>query len=192
MDYERQEDGWLKYLEAMRCSPSWHRLDASARRFVDSFEHRLRDGQGTGRRANVVTPFTDALAELLRDRGMVLDASPASVEIADGLRRTADLSGHVGEERWVIEIKTGMEFNSLGAAVLEALAFRHVEPGARLMLISLYAKNRSGNLLDVLRTCGLESAFDQVHVLTDNAAGDSWNDVFAERLAKMIEELPKA
>jgi hypothetical protein len=110
------------------------------------------------------------------------------------LIRQADVSFTVGKERWIIEIKLGLEFNSLGAAVLEAMAFKKQESKSKFILLSLYAKARRGDLLNTLKFCDLLNVVDHTFILTRNAEyrqGDIYFENFADNLNGFVDALPK-
>jgi len=192
MAHTHQQTEWLQYVAEFKEHSAWQMLSAASRQFIERFESNLRDRYCPKSRANVVTPFRLAVNATLAERGIKVDQTPASVEIGIDLERLSDISFTFQDDRWVIEIKTGLEFNTLGAAVLEALAFRAKTAATRLVLLSLYAKWRSGNLLEVLRTCNLQGTFDEIHILTSNSeSGDVWYVNWAGNLNKFVAALPE-
>jgi hypothetical protein len=192
----RQDEQWLGWLDDVKKHEAWERFRPEGREFLLCFQSHLRTGASppcrNGDRCKVVGPFTKALKELLRARGIKPDQSAASVDVAPGIRRAADVSFQASGVTWVIEIKIGLEFNSLGAAVLEALAFRTKRPAARLCLVSLYAKSSKydeDNVQRVLQNCGVPESFHDVFILL-RATDRNWCASFVDRTNALLEYLP--
>ena len=140
-----QDRGWFNWLD--RTDEELELLSAEGRRFVAVMREGLEETFGEeGEKAGqkVTNAFRRAVATVLNERGIEHDRRPASVVLVPGIDKTADLSFRIQGVRWVIEVKSGFEFNSLGAAVLEGVLFRQREPGCRFVLLSLYSKMRAG------------------------------------------------
>src|SRR5207244_349137 len=105
-------------------------------------------------------------------------------------RKTADLSFWIRGQHWIVEGKSGLEFNSLGAAALEGLAFKAKEPSAIFVLVSLYAKMQSCHARPILHRCGIPHAIDQVFALSDNSSV-AWSSEFVERVNAFFSFLPQ-
>ena len=122
-----------------------------------------------------------------------MDERPAWVELVPGIAKTADLSFRVRGVPWVIEIKSGFEFNSLGAAVLEGVLFRHRDPGGRFVLLSLYSKMKAApeRLEALLTELGVGHAFDHIAVFTLNSDPDEvWWKNAARRINDFFGHVP--
>lgn len=184
-----QRDGWIKWLKALHQSENSRDLSEVSRVFLDQFEQQLTDfrRQSVGDRTIVVRGFTTALKKTLRGNGISVDESDPSVVSKCGARKIADLGFHHRGLQWIAEIKTNLDFNSLGAATLEALLFRKKIPNCRFVLISLYLKDKaSKHAMAILDECGLGDAFDGVFVLTDNSVDDDqWCADFVRRVNAM-------
>jgi hypothetical protein len=184
---------WTGWMDTFMNSGAWNTLTSERQQFVLTFRARLADKKSLskGDRTGVVSPFANALAELLGNHGATI--YPVKyVQIIPYVKKKADLIFSIGMTRWVVEIKTGLEFNSLGAAVLEAVALRKVEPTSKYMLVGLYSKDSAGHHPhEVLAHCGMGRVFDFIAVLSQNRIkGDSWNYNFAEGLNSFLDRLP--
>lgn len=185
MGHTQQVKGWLTELNDFREHPAWKTLCPGAVHLIERFIGGLEE-MPTDSRANVVGPFTAAINSLLKERGITVDETPLTIRVIEELFKRPDISFVHGKVQWVIEIKTGLEWNSLGAAVLEGLAFK-----AKFVLLCLYAKAGRGDLLSALEACGVGHAFDHTFVLSRTA--DTWDvyfDNFAKNLNTFVNELP--
>jgi len=176
-------------------SDAYQTLTKERQRFIRTFREKLRDrGESLplGDRTGVVSPFAFALAELLVNHGADVEPVVPVVRIIPQVRKQADLVFSIANTRWVVEIKTAIEFNSLGAAVLEAVALRKVEPNSKYMLVGLYSKDSAGHHAQaVLDHCDMSEVFDFVAILSrNNIKGDAWNYNFAEGLTTFLERIP--
>jgi hypothetical protein len=157
---------------------------------METFISALED-MPTDSRANIVGPFSAAVHSLLEKRGIAVDKCPLTIRVTEELFKRPDITFVHNEIQWVIEIKTGLEWNSLGAAVLEGLAFKAKAPKAKFVLLCLYTKAGRGDLLTTLKACGVGHAFDHAFVLSRTA--DTWDiyfDNFANNLNTFISALP--
>ena len=118
MTHEHQVTAWRGYIKQVLRHPAARSLEPDAHCFLEEFSKKLLR-QGTAGRANVYSPFTRAVKELIEKRGFSVDASCASVEVAEGLWKTADVSFSTPKKQWVIEIKLGLDFASLACAALQ-------------------------------------------------------------------------
>lgn len=184
--------GWLRDLNRMREHAAFRSLTCDAVWLFEEFERNLRPQLEADARANIVSPFTAAVREFLIRRGITLEPTPPSVVVSGELKHSADIGFRYGDTRWVVEIKTGLEFNSLGAAVLGGLAFKAIDPSTRFVLLCLYLKARRGNLCEVLTVCRIEHAIDDVFILSRNGDGERWYDNFATSLNLFVAAIPRA
>ncbi|MBA4191183.1 MAG: hypothetical protein C0467_24650 [Planctomycetaceae bacterium] len=140
----------------------------------------------------VTNAFKRAVATVLTERGIEIDKRPASVELVPSLAKTADLSFRVRGIPWVIEVKSGLEFNSLGAAVLEGVLFRHRRPGGQFVLLSLYSKMKAtpDQLEALLMELGVGHAFDHIAVFSLNSVTDDWWRDTARRINEFFGLVP--
>ncbi len=172
-DERAQESGWLRDITLTRQSAAFAELSSDGLFLLDTFEAKLHASQGTSKRSNIVTPFTKAVKDLLRRRGLVPDPSARAVTASTDLIKTADISFQFDGRPWIIEIKTGIEFNAFAAATLEGLAYKAQLPDCRFLLLALYAKNIKGDLRDVLTACKIPHAIDDVLALSNNRDTDT-------------------
>lgn len=137
----------------------------------------------------VTNAFRRAVATVLSERGIRIDERPASVKLVEGFRpKTADLSFTTNGVRWVFEVKSGLEFNTLGAAVLEGVLFRLRQDETRFVLLSLYSKMSvpPNRLTGLLVELGVSHAFDHIVILSVNA--DDLAGVWWENMAARIND----
>jgi hypothetical protein len=149
------------------------------------------EGEKAGQK--VTNAFRRAVATVLNERGIELDPRPASVVLVPGIDKTADLSFRMQGVRWVIEVKSGFEFNSLGAAVLEGVLFRQREPGCRFVLLSLYSKMRASpdRLSELLTELMVGHAFDHIIVFSlNNDPDEVWWRNMAGRINDFFGLVP--
>lgn len=191
---EAQDRAWNGWLD--RTENELQLLSNDGRRFVAVMREnliRVSGDRSAGDRQRVTTALRGAVEMVLTERGVQIDPSPASVELVTGLSKTADISFRVNGVRWVVEIKCGLEFNSLGAAVLEGVLFRRREPASRLMLLSLYSKMRiqPARLRELLDELNVGHAFDYIAVLSLNSDPDAvWWENMASRINELFGTLP--
>lgn len=192
-----QEADWLNDIEGFRRTKHVEVLDADGHAFLADFERRLRERSrvSAGDRNAVASPFRGAVVDLLARRGILVECPVASIRIPQARGHSADLSFRHGATRWVVELKTGLEFNSLGAAVLGARLFKQQDPEVRFLLLSLYAKSWSmqpGQLLESVRSRELIDDFIVVSVNQGSGYGatERWHVRFAEGLATLVAQLP--
>jgi hypothetical protein len=196
---------WLGALRRLRQHKAYRQLDASGRVFVDTFLSELveihrRKGSAAGDRNVVAAPFTKAVRALVQTRGLSLE-EPKTVGRA---HHPADITFRHRERLWVVEIKTGAEFNSIGAAQLGALAYKALNEPVRFVLLSLYSKldpmnvphDPANEVRHVLRCCDAGGAIDHVHVLSrpvwKRMSLDSWCSETAIGVSRLCRRLPKS
>lgn len=185
-----QDREWFSDLD--RAEDGLALLSAEGRKFVALMRTNLEatfgpEGDEAGQK--VTNAFRNAVATVFRERGIDIDPQPASVRLVEGFRpKTADLSFSVNGIRWVFEIKSGLEFNTLGAAVLEGVLFRLRMPETRFVLLSLYSKMSvpPNQLRDLLAELQVGHAFDHLAILSVNS--DVRAGVWWERMASRINE----
>jgi hypothetical protein len=192
-----QESEWLDSIARFRESTHIARVDGEGLGFLEDFERLLgeRTRVSAGDRNAVAAPFQRAVVELLARRGIAVECPVASVAVPQARNHCADLSFRHADTRWIVEIKTGLEFNSLGAAVLGARLFKQMEPQARFVLVSLYAKSWSmqpGQLLECVRSPELIDDFIVVSVNQGNDYGawERWHARFADGIRMLTAQLP--
>jgi hypothetical protein len=137
--------------------------------------------------------LTTALKTLLQKHGLRLDVPCCSVPIAPDVQKTADLSFIFNSVPYVVEIKTKLEFNSLGAAVLEAMAFKRQHSATHFILIGLYAFDAATfHARTVLENCGASPLIDSLVILSRNqdVKERTWNSHFAKAVNELISGLP--
>jgi hypothetical protein len=189
-----QDREWFGWLD--RTNAELDLLSAEGRRFVTSMRENLEDTFGEeGEKAGqkVTNALRRAVATVLSERGIEFDQRPASVVLVPGIDKTADLSFLVRGIRWAVEIKSGFEFNLLGAAVLEGVLFRHRNPGGRFVLLSLYSKMKAApeRLEALLTELGVGHAFDHIAVFTLNSDPDEvWWKNAARRINDFFGHVP--
>jgi len=195
MAREPQDQAWNRWLD--RTSNELQLLSAEGRTFVRVMREQLATARGDrsdGDRQRVTTAFRKAVESVLTERGIRIDDPPARVELLTGIKKAADVSFTTGGARWVLEIKCGLEFNSLGAAVLEGILFHRREPASRFVLLSLYSKMwiEPSRLAELLTEIGLGHAFDAIAVLILNCdPEEDWWSNAAVRINELFETIPR-
>ena len=187
-----QEKQWLDWIASFRTTPHAATIPQEADQFLTDFERRLRERPrvSAGDRYTVSAPFQGSIVDLLTRRGIAVECPVASVPVPQSRDHCADLSFHHEGTRWIVEIKTDLSFNSLGAAVMGAWLFKERHPDARFVVVSLYAKSRGmqpGHLLEPFRSRDLVDDFIVVSV---NSPRARWNERFAEGLKMLTAQLP--
>jgi hypothetical protein len=193
MTHAHQDVSWARSLSGLQAHRAWSTVSQDGRWFIELFQGLLKPGLDTSdtARANISRPFTTAVKKLLRPRGITVDRSCVTVEVAPGLNKTADISFTVGEEQWIIEIKQNLDFASLASAALQGACYKARHLQHKHMLLCLYSKHIRGDFYEALRVCNLDHAFDHVIVLTKNALkGDDWYEDFAIQLNAFVMALP--
>lgn len=101
----------------------------------------------------------------------------------------------IEQTQWIVEVKTNLDFNSLGAAVLEAMLFKLKIPTCKTMLISLYEKNINGDLIKCLSSLFGKPVFDSIHLMSSNRLDDQvdlWHEHWITNnnsMVKMVETI---
>jgi hypothetical protein len=186
-----QDQGWFEWLD--RTEEELKLLSRDGQRFVVAMRQNLEasfGGKGEKAGQKVTNAFRRAVMTVLSEGGIELDHQPASVALVPGIDKTADFSFLVAGVRWVVEVKCGLEFNSLGAALLEGLLFRCREPDCRFVLLSLYSKTGAApdRLEALLRDLGVGHAFDHIAVFTLNSDKDEeWWKNAASRISDFFD-----
>jgi hypothetical protein len=167
-----QDRGWFEWLD--RTDEELQLLSPEGRRFVAAMRQNLEAsfgevGEYTG--PKVTNAFRRAVMTVLSERGIEHEDPPASVVLVPGIDKKADFSFRVAGVHWVVEVKSGLEFNSLGAALLEGVLFQHREPDCRFVLLSLYSKMKAtpDQLVKLLTDLGLGHGFYHIVVFTLNS-----------------------
>lgn len=199
--------GWQKLLTKASKDYAIKNLSDDGRVFFETFrselarEVRKLTNAMPGDRGGVVRPFTTAIKAVLQQRGIVPDASTATVDTPVCQKR-ADLSFTYRKKQWIFEIKTGLDFNSLGAAALGALAFLKQRPTPRYVVISLYdrfntASKPAYEAHRTLRNYGFPFADElDIYVVSRPYLGrpdlDVWCAEFANGIETLVYGLPGA
>jgi len=198
----RQDASWRKWLELLRKEPCWDTASPHTKDFVSFFDQRLKDKLGSGSAGNrqrVTSAFTDGIVKLLKQNMVEVDRKPKRIALGGGTK-AVDISFTLGKKTWLVEVKTGLEFNSLGAAALEALAFKQADPDCVFVLLALYSKfgartiayadgSSVNHVLHILNICGIDP-FDRVVVLSENAhSDDEWYAGFVKEMDAFFHEI---
>jgi hypothetical protein len=195
-----EESNWIEALTAVRKHANALNASADARQFVgvwlDGLEAAVRDGpKRSGNRKLTTSAFQAAVCSTLRTRGIAPDEPPLSVVIG-GARKTTDVSFVYRRRQWAFEIKLGLEFNSLGAATLEAMAVKQKRESTRFVLLAAYSKfprdrDPTDHAWGVLQDCGASSAFHSIFVLSrPHLRFPEWEADFVNRLDHFLAKLP--
>jgi hypothetical protein len=132
---------WYERMGEMLTSKRFRKLPKDSKFFLEYFESELKKRLGndasSGDRSGVASPFQAALIETLKRRNITPDIHAATVRTPIG-NKHSDVSFTYRKKLWIMELKTGLSFNSLGAAVWEALLFQHYYPDSRFTVLALY------------------------------------------------------
>ncbi|WP_141592258.1 hypothetical protein [Myxococcus sp. AB056] len=198
---------WHERLEEMLSSTRFRKLPKDSKFFLRSFESELRRRLGndanSGDRSGVASPFQTALIETLRSRNITPDTHAATVKTPIG-NKHSDVSFVYRKKLWIMELKTGLSFNSLGAAVWEALLFRSRYPDSRFTILALYdlfpkiedPYAIKKDIAKILRRAGTPLTEDlRLFVLSrpPRFVGhdmEQWIDFFADGVESFVEGLP--
>jgi len=192
MEYQHQGTGWLECIEHAKTANTWSSALPKTQKLVCDFEDEIKSVHDPKKRANIVTPFTNAVRKLLLASGLPLDKSAKSIVSEDGYKKQCDISFVCEQTLWIVEVKTNLDFNSLGAAVLEAMLFKHKMPDCKTMLISLYEKNINGDLVKCLSSLFGKPVFDSIHLLSSNRLDDKvdlWHEHWIMNINSMVRML---
>ena len=153
---------WVETVKSLPHRSQWRYLTGDARYFVGQFRKHLlvraKERPSKGDHNIIASPFSFALSDLLNRRRVTVSQAPP-IDIA-GRRKQADLAFTWLRERWVIEIKTQLTFDSLAAAALEGNAYLRKKEADRFPIVGLYHTFSQRNCADVaantLRECGVK------------------------------------
>lgn len=196
-----EEERWHECFVWLARRRERHDLSEDGRFFVRTLQRGFAGAAGAaenrsaGHRGTNADVLCQALTKLLVRRGVAVHPSPATAPLAEQ-SKTVDLSfDHDGE--WLVEIKFGLEFNSLAAAAMEGLLFKRARPKSKFILISMYSKFGSGGPPDevaqgLLRYCGVAGAVGAIHVLSRRELnGGAWAQAFVAEVNRLCDELPR-
>lgn len=188
--HEHQRGVWLRDFARFKRQTAWKRVRRAGQQFIDNFRKELLR-TNCDKEADIDKPLTVAMRLLLKRLGADVEDQLPVVQITDQNRHPADIAFTRGKTRWIVEIKTNLDFNSLGAAVLGAMAFRKDNPKTNFMLLCLYHKPKKGDLRQALDYCDLHEMIDSMIVLTRNGDGDDYYENFADRLNELVDIIEK-
>jgi hypothetical protein len=197
----REEQRWHENLEWLAGRAERRLLSDDGALFVKS----LRDGFSAAARAararsagnHNVNPSVlgDALRTLVISRGLAVDVHAARILLGER-PKSVDLSFSHRRRSWLVEIKFGLEFNSLAAAALEGRAFKRSDPSSRFLLLAAYSKFDGAKApaqvaASILRDCGVKDAIDRIHVLSRrDLLGWRWAEHFVSSVNQLCRTLP--
>ena len=84
MEYKHQGTGWLECIEHAKTANSWVSALPKTQKLICDFEDEIKSVHDPKKRANIVTPFTNAVRNLLLAFGFCLDKPAKSIVSEDG------------------------------------------------------------------------------------------------------------
>ncbi len=208
---------WLTRVRAFEKQAG--RLPKYQGHFVKTFrallEKRLEERSKAGSRTALSTPLEEAIRLTVVEMGGKQTEARARVGYGTWpptdktTTKVADVSFKTSREEGapfagIVEVKVGLDPNSLGAAVMEGLLFQHARgcASAKFIIVSLYARSDGDDDAEerarsLLRACGLAKKTKgmSIHVLAYQpwkVSAELWNKRFARGVKELVADLDAA
>lgn len=197
----REEEWWAQRLELFAQHRAQRSLSEDGCYFVKVLRRDFAaaaaaaSARNSGHRGVNAAILVAALRSLLERRSVTVHTT-AATEVVGNVRKQVDLTFECRGE-WNVEVKVGLEFNTLAAAAVEGLVFRRARSRSKFLVVSMYSKfpgDPSSSARGILKHLGLSHTVSGIHVLTNRDLEEmgAWSAFFAGAVNKLCESLPDA